>query len=293
MASYSIKDISHLSGIKAHTIRIWEQRYNILNPNRSATNIRSYSDKDLKLIINIAMLKNHGYKISKIADMPASKIDDEVNTITAQNSNYDTQISKLIIAMVQMDEAYFEQILADAILKLGFESTILNLIYPFLSRIGVMWLTGSINPAQEHFVSNLIRQKIIVAIDSLKRIDNTSKKIVLFLPEGEYHEINLLFTYYMLKKREFNVVYLGCSVPLGNLSKVIAIHAPQYVMCSFIAKPSYKKLNNYLTELSEICVKQEVWVNGPLLSKEGVEIPSKLKRINSLQEAMELINSIN
>ena len=167
-SNYSIKDLEHLSGIKAHTIRIWEQRYRLFTPQRTDTNIRYYTDRDLKLLLNVSLLKDNGFKISKIADMPYDEIVKEVAGISDRFGD-DEQIATLTLAMIDMDEVRFEKVMANNILKRGFENTMKKLIFPFLHRIGVLWMTGSIVPAQEHFISNLIRQKIVTAIDSLER----------------------------------------------------------------------------------------------------------------------------
>jgi MerR family transcriptional regulator, light-induced transcriptional regulator len=167
VSSYSIKDLEQLSGIKAHTLRIWEQRYNFINPQRTDTNIRYYTDEDLKLILNISTLKDNGFKISKIADMEEDQLNKEVLKITENNLRFPDQINSMTLAMIDLDEDRFEKVISTNVIKYGFEKTVMNIIYPFLSKIGVLWQTGSIVPAQEHFISNLIRQKIIVAIDGL------------------------------------------------------------------------------------------------------------------------------
>jgi MerR family transcriptional regulator, light-induced transcriptional regulator len=165
LSTYLIKDLEQLSGIKAHTLRIWEQRYNLLSPKRTDTNIRFYDDDDLKLILNVALLNDNGYKISKIAAMDSEVMRSEVMKLTDRTLTHDDQIHALTICMIEMDEDRFDKVLSTNILKLGFEQTMMNIIYPFMSKIGVLWQTGSINPAHEHFISNLVRQKLIVAID--------------------------------------------------------------------------------------------------------------------------------
>jgi len=165
VSTYSIKDLEHLTGIKAHTIRIWEQRYDILSPKRTDTNIRYYDSTDLKHMLNIALLNNNGYKISKIAKMSQEEVFEAVLQTIDKNNNYSDQINALTVAMIDLNEAQFEKIMSTNILQIGFEDTMLNIIYPFLTKIGFLWQIDSINPAQEHFMTNLIRQKLIVAID--------------------------------------------------------------------------------------------------------------------------------
>ena len=176
MAVYSIKDLEKLCGIKAHTIRIWEQRYGLIKPKRTKTNIRYYMDADLKLLLNIALLNRNGTKISKIASMSEMEIAEKVATISEIDFEGGAQLDALTLSMIEMDEVKFDRILTTNIRQLGFEKTMLEVIYPFLDKLSLLWLTGSINPAQENFISNLIRQKIIVAIDnesfSVKRNNN-------------------------------------------------------------------------------------------------------------------------
>jgi DNA-binding transcriptional MerR regulator len=165
MGKYSIKELEQLSGIKAHTIRIWEKRHKLIEPQRTDTNIRFYSDEDLKKIINVSLLNNNGVKISKIAGMSFEDMTKKILEMSESKSEATVFIDQLVIAMVDMEEDRFEKILSTLILRFGFERSVIEVIYPFLEKIGVLWQTKNINPAQEHFISNLIRQKIIVAID--------------------------------------------------------------------------------------------------------------------------------
>ena len=165
MGQYSIKELEQLSGIKAHTIRIWEKRHKIIEPSRTATNIRYYSDLDLKKIINVSLLNTYGIKISKIADMSLDDVNKKVLEISELQNDKGVHIDQMVIAMIDMEEELFEKILNNLILRFGFEKTITEIIYPFLEKIGILWQTQNITPAHEHFISNLIRQKIIVAIE--------------------------------------------------------------------------------------------------------------------------------
>lgn len=240
MGSYSIKELETLSGIKAHTIRIWEKRHQLITPKRTETNIRYYSDEDLKKIINVSLLNNHGVKISKIAGMTDHEIQSEVFHLTESRSETDLSIDQLVLAMIDMEEEQFEKMLSHLIVKFGFEKTITDIVYPFLEKIGVLWQTGNINPAQEHFMSNLIRQKFFVAIDSLPFPPADAPRVVLFLPENELHEIALLFYNYLLKSMGFKTFYLGQHMPFADLKKVCETHRPQYIVtCLTISsKPS-------------------------------------------------------
>ncbi|MCB0642218.1 MAG: MerR family transcriptional regulator, partial [Phaeodactylibacter sp.] len=215
MAIYSIKDLEKLSGIKAHTIRIWEQRYGIINPQRTPTNIRYYEDEDLKFLLNIALLNKNGIKISKIAKMGRDEIGEKVAAISEINFEYGTQLDALTISMIEMDEYKFDRIISTNIDQIGFERTMLEVIHPFLDKLGVLWLTGSINPVQENFISYLIRQKLIVAIDKEPLFINSPKpKFMIYLPEGERQELSILFMHYLLKTRGFQVLYIGQDMTL-------------------------------------------------------------------------------
>jgi DNA-binding transcriptional MerR regulator len=196
MGKYSIKNLETLSGIKAHTIRIWEQRYGVITPDRTDTNIRTYCDTDLKKLLNIAMLNNSGLKISKISKLSDEDLSLEVQRIGESETEYPIQIDRLIVAMVDLDRSKFETILADCIETMGFEDTCINVLYPLLQKIGVMWLANSINPAQEHFISSLIIQKMYSAIDNLYTEGPKGRKVIFFLREGELHEMGLLFFRY-------------------------------------------------------------------------------------------------
>jgi DNA-binding transcriptional MerR regulator len=252
MATYSIKDLEKLSGIKAHTIRIWEKRYNLVEPKRTTTNIRFYDDCDMKKILNIAFLNRNGFKISHIAQFDNEEINIKINDLARRNKDSENTIDSLVISMIDIDERKFEKILSSSILQNGFEKTILYTIYPFFQRIGILWQTGAINPAQEHFISNLIRQKLIVAIDGIMDNDRfDSKRFILYLPEGELHEIGLLFYYYLLKKRGHRVVYLGQSVPFEDLERVAEIRPCDYLVTSISSSMTGLDVNDYLQRLSK------------------------------------------
>jgi MerR family transcriptional regulator, light-induced transcriptional regulator len=250
MGKYSIKDLEQLSGIKAHTIRIWEKRHRIISPNRTETNIRFYSDEDLKRIINVSLLNNYGMKISRIAGMTDAEVNQKVLEISEIKNEVTIHIDQLVIAMIELDEAHFEKILNNLILRYGFEKTVVEIIYPFLEKIGVLWQTKNITPAHEHFMSNLIRQKIIVAIDGLPLPPPTANKVLLFLPEAELHELGLLFYHYLIRKAGNKTYYLGQNVPHGDLVKIFKVHQPHTLVTSITSSPSMP-IENYFQLLSK------------------------------------------
>ncbi|PTB95666.1 helix-turn-helix-type transcriptional regulator [Marivirga lumbricoides] len=298
MSNYSIKDLEHLSGIKAHTLRIWEQRYNFIEPKRTDTNIRYYSDEDLKLILNISTLKENGYKISKIAKMSEAELNSEVLKIAETNLRFPDQINSLTLSMIDMDEDRFEKILSNNIIKYGFERTMLNIIYPFLSKIGMLWQTGSILPAQEHFISNLIRQKLTVAIDGQFVTDKESKgKWLLYLPEGELHELSLMFAAFLLRVRKYKVIYLGQSLPKEDLYTVKEVHNPDFVLTMSTVAPKKAELQEYVNEVAELFSSATLFVGGyqvigqDIKRKKNVEFIMKIEDLIDFLEEKEMGNA--
>jgi len=290
VSNYSIKDLEHLSGIKAHTIRIWEQRYSFINPSRTDTNIRYYDDQDLRLILNVALLKDNGYKISKIADMSVKDMQESVLKITEKNLKYPDQIHALVLSMVDLDEDRFEKIMSTNILKIGFEKTMINIVYPFLSKIGVLWQTGAINPAQEHFISNLVRQKLIVAIDGqFVSIHEKSKKYVLYLPEGELHELSLLFSDFLIKSRQNRTIYLGQSLPLHDLEEVYNIHKPDYLLTVLTSTPGPAEVQGYVDTIAEKFKDSTVLLTGYQVVGQDLEVPDNMVIFNRLEELIEFV----
>lgn len=292
MSTYSIKDLEQLSGIKAHTLRIWEQRYNLLSPQRTDTNIRTYDDEDLKLILNVALLNDNGFKISKIASMAAVEIREEVIKLTDRSLTHDDQIHALTICMVEMDEDRFEKVLSSNIEKLGFEQTMFHIIYPFMSKIGVLWQTGAISPAQEHFISNLVRQKLIVAIDGQSSV-KVGKKFLLFLPEGELHEISLLFSSYLIKSHGHKVIYLGQSTPNGDLLSVYKLHQPDYLLTVITTSPSSENAQEYLNALSERFSDAQILVSGYQVIGQDLSFPPNVRQLNYLRDFKNMLEEIN
>jgi DNA-binding transcriptional MerR regulator len=290
VSSYSIKDLERISGIKAHTLRIWEQRYNIISPNRTDTNIRHYSDEDLKSVLNIGILNNCGYKISKIAKMQKEEISASVVEITGNNFDANVQIDNLIIAMTEMDEDRFEKFLSANILRSGFEKTFLEILHPFMVKVGVLWLTNSINPAQEHFISNLVRQKLIAAIDGTVIAGNQeTAKCLLYLPENELHEINLLFANLILKKNGFKTIYLGQSVPYSDIKMVCDLHKPEYLITVITCSMSDMSVEEYVHQLSKDFNDQKIVLSGYQFSNSTIKLPSRVKLFNSPKELLSYV----
>ncbi len=288
MSNYSIKDLEQLSGIKAHTLRIWEQRYNIINPKRTDTNIRTYDDKDLKLVLNISLLKDHNYKISEIAKLSLEQLSKEVLTISDKQLNYPDQIHALTIAMIDIDEERFEKIMSTNILQFGFENTMINIIYPFLIRIGTLWITGSIGPAQEHFITNLIRQKIVVAIDGqIIKPTSESKTYILYTPEGEFHEMPLLFANFILRARNNKVIYLGQSMPFSELEFICQHHKPDCLFTVITSTPGQDDIQQYINKLGDTFPDIKILLTGYQVIAQGLDLPKNTEVVSNVRQLME------
>ena len=281
MGQYSIKELEQLSGIKAHTIRIWEKRHKIIEPSRTSTNIRYYSDLDLKKIINVSLLNTYGIRISKIAHMSLDDMNKKVLEISEIENNH---IDRLVIAMVDMDEELFEKILSGLIRQFGFEKTVTEIIYPFLEKIGILWQTQNITPAHEHFISNLIRQKIIAAIDALPVPAKAARKILLFLPEGEMHELGLLFYHFLVRKSGYRSYYLGQNVPHEDLVSVYKVHQPE-IMVTSITSNLQIPVENYFKRLSNDFSGTKILASGYQTQKFG---GLQVNDVQTFTTAMEL-----
>ncbi|MBB6001771.1 MerR family transcriptional regulator [Arcicella rosea] len=289
MSNYSIKDLEQLSGIKAHTLRIWEQRYDILKPDRTDTNIRTYDDKDLKLVLNIALLKEHSYKISEISKMSADEMSKEVMLISEKQLSYPEQIHALTISMLDLDEERFEKIVSTNTLQFGFENMMINIIFPFLSRIGTLWITGSVGPAQEHFISNLIRQKLIVAIDGqLPSLRPGAKKYMLYLPEGEMHEISLLFGNYIIRSRQNKVIYLGQSLPFNELIFAHKVHKPDYIFSVITSVPGQDEVQRYVYKLAKEFPDSIILLSGYQVVGQDIDCPDNVEIITQIKYLMDI-----
>lgn len=238
MTNYSIRDLEKLSGIKAHTIRIWEQRYHIIEPKRSTTNIRFYTDEDLQYLLNVAFLNRNGLRISKISKMNRIDISKKVTSISQDTLENSNQLQSLTMAMIELNEDKFEQILKTVIEKEGFDQALGGIILPFLEKMSLLWLTGSISAANEQFINHLIRQKIAVYCERLPQpiaAEAALKpKVILFEPFADEQELMLNLVNYLFRSKGCKTMYLGKGINLKNLSAAYNVFNPNclYVMLS-------------------------------------------------------------
>ncbi|MCS6916238.1 MAG: MerR family transcriptional regulator [Chitinophagales bacterium] len=294
MGSYHIRDLESLSGIKAHTIRIWEQRYGLFRPQRTQTNIRRYSDSDLKHLLNIALLNQRGHRISRLAGLSRAELEEEIRQLISSDFSSTAQVHALTRAMVDMDEAEFDRLLNVNIAQLGFEPAMENTVFPFLDSIGVMWLSGTINVAQEHMISNLIRQKIIVAIDRVRsHIGAHRDRVLLFLPEEELHELGLLYLDYKLRSRQFQTLYLGQNVPLADLKEAVDVFRPAFGFSILTSRPTERRLQHYLNQLAEVFASARLYLGGyKLMRARQIELAENQRIFRSREELKHLLNQL-
>ena len=293
MIQYSIKDLEKLTGIKAHTIRIWEKRYDIVNPHRTSTNIRFYTDMDLKKLMNVASLVRFGLKISSLSGLSYEELNEKIVEMYHRPNVSNTQIDQLIVAMTDLDDKKFNIILSNATLDKGFENTIIEVIFPFMERLGLLWQTGNINTAHEHFVMNILRQKLIVAIDGLYYQPNKNAKLfIMFLPKEEYHEIELLFFRYIIRKAGHKIVYLGQSIPFLDLKEIINIKNPDYLFTCINLPQSVIELKLYLSKLANLFPRQTIFVAGKQINACCEVLPQNVHKIISVANFKAIIDKI-
>ncbi|UOQ67495.1 MerR family transcriptional regulator [Hymenobacter volaticus] len=293
MGQFSISDLEQLSGIKAHTIRMWEQRYGILQPIRTATNIRTYCDDDLRRLLNVATLCGQGYRISKVAQLSEEELCRAVISCNEGTHDYCQRVNSLLAAMLDMNEPQLCYLLNHAIQQLGFEAAVMHVVYPFLQRIGVMWQAGSVNPAQEHLVTNLVRQKMMAATDMLASVQpKAAHRWVLFLPEGEMHELALLFMNYALRVRGHHVLYLGQNLPIKELQAVCDTYQPHAICTVMTAAPDRDRVQDFVNSLSALCPDKLLCLYGPLAHIEGLELPGNATRFRFMPEFLTLADKL-
>ena len=291
MAIYSIKEIALLSGIKAHTIRIWEKRYNMFSPARTDTNIRRYSDEDLKLSLNIALLLNMGYKISRIARMS----NEDRASIVSKGNQYTSPPpvpESLFIAAMNLDKDAFSSKINETIESKGLEWTFENLIVPFQKRMGLLWQAGTVTPAQEHFSSNLLREVLINAAISVASNSKKSKKILFFLPEGEFHEIGLLYFNFVASREGYQTVYLGQNVPINDLAEVATKQEIDVLFTSFTISIPQEDFQNIFNSLIQSLPKVHIFATGQMVEQSANTVPSKVTKVSSAQQFRNLIKNL-
>lgn len=286
--TFTIKDIEHFTGIKAHTIRIWEQRFGLFSARRKETNHRIYDGEDLKSLLRIAYLYHHGMKISRIAALSEQEQNQLSLELAAEGTTTGLQVNELIAATLDYDFFRFERIFYSQVLHLGFEQCITRVIYPFLEKIGVLWLTGNVIPAQEHFCSNIIRTKIMTAIDGQQMNQQATAHYLLFLPEGEFHEIPLLYAQYLLKKNGKLVTSFGANVPLADLKAFTPARQVTHIYTHLLTNVAPPAMQRFITALHQQFPGVKILLSGPQAGQLTTPLPENVHIIKSLEELLVL-----
>ncbi|RYY18696.1 MAG: MerR family transcriptional regulator [Chitinophagaceae bacterium] len=290
MNHFSIRDIENLSGIKAHTLRVWEQRFNLLSPKRKAGNHRFYDNDDLKYILRIAYLYNQGYKISRIACLSEKEIHDLAVDVKHVRDNHEIFINWLMEASIDFEQERFETILRTAESTLGYEELVLKVIFPLLNKIGMLWLTGRVIPAHEHFASSFIKNQMVVAIDKLELPDpGSARKVLLFAPRNEFHELPLLFMWYLLKKNRISVVYLGINTDNETVVRYCSRQPVTELYFYIITNLVNCNMDKRVQELAESLPDKEIFFGGSQVCKLNVS-PPNLTLLKTSQELLSFVN---
>ena len=293
MAIYSIGDLERLSGIKAHTIRMWEQRYGLLNPKRTDTKIRFYEDEDLQYLLNVALLNKRGFRISRIAKMSGEELSAEVERISPIKLGPDTGLNLLTLAFVEMNEYKFNEVFSHCASKNGLEETLLGVIYPFLEKLSLMWLTGAVKPVQENFFTQLVRNKLIAEIEKTPLPSSAhAPKCLLFLPKGEKQELSILLVQLLLRRRGILPINIGEDMELMDVEDACKVHQPAYLFTILSESFTDVPVEQYLTDLSGLAENATMIVSGYQVASEGLSLPENTRAFADLNGLRQYLDSI-
>tara|TARA_B100001564_G_scaffold19142_1_gene14562 strand:+ start:194 stop:1117 length:924 start_codon:yes stop_codon:yes gene_type:complete len=257
-SEFSIKNLENISGIKAHTIRIWEKRYKLLSPERTDTNIRKYSLESLRKLLNITLLYKKGFKISKIANLEPENVPQIVRQIALENNSENISINALKLAMVNFDVGMFDSKYKILLENKGFEYVFFNIFIPLMTELGILWQTGAICPSHEHFVTSLIKQKIHVQTEKIqnkKFIKELSPKFVIFLPDNEIHELSILYLNYLILSKGFQTIFLGQSILIKSLNTLLSQNEELHFITYITVQPAKSDISNYIKLFYESIIK--------------------------------------
>jgi len=289
---FSIRDLENLSGIKAHTIRIWEKRYNLLSPERTDTNIRTYTLASLQKLLNITLLYHNGHKISKIAKIPEGTIATVVKEIVTRSNFKSHTINAFKLAMINFDQALFLTTFDSLIKDKTFKEVFKETFVPLLNEIGLLWQTETISAAHEHFITHLIKQKITINTEKLQYARPTKKDkiFVAFLPENEIHEIALLYLNYEILLKGYKCVYLGQTIPMENLMDVMKYFDDIYFISYFTVAPEKDKIDKYIQDFKALVAEYNnpnLWILGRQVHYvDELKLPKFVRTFTSIEEVV-------
>lgn len=289
---FSIKDLENLTGIKAHTIRIWEKRYNLLSPNRTDTNIRYYDLASFQKLLNVSYLNKNGYKISKIATLKPKEIPTLVREIATETNLESHAINSFKLSMLNFDQVLFYNTYDSLLREKPFHDVFYDIFIPLLTEIGLLWQTDTITPAHEHFLTTLIRQKILVNTEHIQTVmtPKSKKTFVLYLPDNEIHELGLMFLHHEIAANGYHSIFLGQSVPLESLSDIINYYDDLVFLSYFTIKPLKEEIETYIKDFDKIILQNsnaEFWILGQMLNALDLNnLPKKITPFKSIQEVV-------
>ena len=288
-STFSIKNLENFSGIKAHTLRIWEKRYSLLEPQRTKTNIRRYSLDNLKKLLNVTLLYNHGFKISKISSLSKEKISDLVSNIALKSNSEQIAINAFKLAMINFDCELFNRNYNQILSKHNFEYIFMDIFMPLMKELGILWQTGAISPTHEHFITNLVKQKIHAQTERVQlniKINTDHPIFVLFLPENEIHELGILYLNYLTLSKGFRTIFLGQSIQISSLENLYTYKNSFNFLTYLTVEPNKKKIMPYLKHFNEkllLNTNSKLIVFGP----QQIQID-----LNNLPNKIELYGSV-
>lgn len=292
MDHFTIRDIENLSGIKAHTLRIWEQRYNLSIAKRKQSQHRVYDSEGLKELLLISFLYHNGHKISSIANLSRAEIGQLVESSIVRDDNYEVFVQQLVAAGVDFDKEKFEKVVNCLVMRVGLEKCIIHVFIPFLQRIGLLWMTNNVIPAQEHFVSHIIRKKIILATDGVELNENNRSTILVYTPKDEYHEIPLLTANYFFRKYGNRTVYFGLNVSIDSLRTYLEQHKVTHLYTHVITHFNHEWLEQYIYSLCEEFPGIKIVVSGPALCKCIQKIPENIQVLHTVEEMIRFAKEV-
>lgn len=298
-STFSIKDLENLTGIKAHTIRVWEKRYNMLEPQRTKTNIRLYDLTSFQKLLNVSYLNNNGYKISKIASLESDEILKLVRSIATKTNLDSHAINAFKLAMLNFDQVLFYRTYDVLLKSKSFKSIFKTIFIPLLNDIGFLWQTNTITPAHEHFISSLVRQKLVSNTEKAQLEINAKSKetFVLFLPENEIHELGLMYLHYELIMYGYNSIYLGQSVPLNSLADVLNYFDNLVFLSYFTVRPNKNDIFKYLKDINKKILtpsNSQFWVLGQQLANLQLnDVPQNISKFKSIEHFIKNLKNYN
>ena len=294
--TFSIKDLENLSGIKAHTIRIWEKRYNLLNPERTQTNIRMYSLLSLQKLLNITLLYENGLKISKIAQLTNEEIPLKVREIIDEKSIKNNMMNALKLSMINFDQNLFHNTYNQLLVDLSFREIFKDYFVPLLQELGYLWQTNTISTTHEHFITNFVKQKVYTNTEKVQRLEpvDPNKIFVLFLPENEVHELGILYLNYELNLRGYKSIYLGQSVPIENLEPLLANDNFIEFVTYATVEPSKEKIDKYIQRFKKKILNKKTSRLSILgFQTQFIDLVNKPEQVGVYRGYKELIEDLN